>query len=222
MSDGHDTVLCIPSNPTVLPCGRIPARLRSFCRFRPFGPQDPSGLVFQFAPSKVRLRPRTANKTGIRHRRHRHHRSRHHRPTATVTAIAIVPLPGASQPASLPLPPPPPVKYQLLVVRISDLIFLPVDSYRGGGGATAVVRMLWAGVPPRYCKRRLSGIPLPLWPAAVVDDDDDSEPDFDAVLRAAEKDERGDECIDTVDFDEVSDNDSEGEAAAALLGQLRK
>eukprot|EP00661_Eupelagonemidae_sp_cell13_P023740 gene23740-biopygen13393 len=59
-------------------------------------------------------------------------------------------------------------------------------------------------------------------PAAVVDDDDDSEPDFDAVLRAAEKDERGDECIDADDFDEVSDNDSEGEAAAALLEQLRK
>eukprot|EP00661_Eupelagonemidae_sp_cell13_P013695 gene13695-biopygen14118 len=58
-------------------------------------------------------------------------------------------------------------------------------------------------------------------PAAVVDDDDDSEPDFDAVLRAAEKDERGDECIDAEDFDEVSDNDSEGEAAAALLEQLR-
>eukprot|EP00661_Eupelagonemidae_sp_cell13_P008003 gene8004-biopygen10603 len=58
--------------------------------------------------------------------------------------------------------------------------------------------------------------------AAVVDDDDDSEPEFDAVLRAAQKDERGDEFIDADDFDEVSDDDSEGEAAAALLEQLRK
>eukprot|EP00661_Eupelagonemidae_sp_cell13_P024582 gene24582-biopygen19436 len=68
----------------------------------------------------------------------------------------------------------------------------------------------------------LRAAPPRVAPAAVVDDDDDSEPDFDAVLRAAEKDERGDECIDADDFDEVSDNDSEGEAAAALLEQLRK
>eukprot|EP00661_Eupelagonemidae_sp_cell13_P003949 gene3949-biopygen8315 len=62
-------------------------------------------------------------------------------------------------------------------------------------------------------------------PRAVEDDDDDDSdevPGFDAVLRAAEREVRGDEFIELADFDELDDDDADGAMTAQLLDRCAR
>eukprot|EP00661_Eupelagonemidae_sp_cell13_P023202 gene23202-biopygen2821 len=151
----------------------------------------------------------------IPHRRSQPEGSRDSRLKATLhpEPIRIIG-PTLRAPGAIPPPPPP----------------CQGGPYGMGGDGTMVQRSLnGAGMVQqgRSAKReqlswsRCGRPPTRVVPAAVIDDDDDSAPGFEAVLRAAEEADRGDEYIDAGNFDEVGDDDSEREAAAALLEQMR-